>query len=964
MELHLDESQESFRSSQNSQSSSLNLSKKNSIKKVPTKKNKEKEQKNNSQISKKEKEKEKEKNKISKPVCTPSNNLPQVNLQHILYDQRSISKLMKNIFQRILNVNCINQSYALFLEKLSPTEFKFYDNQFPPNLNSLIKGYQKNKNQNINVNKLSKKKVNELNNNPLLKYKNVIWKRESDISDFPDIFPKNGILAQDIVYGKYTNENFLSAIGALAEFPKIIKNLFISDKKNKNGIYGLKICKDGFLQEIVIDDYFPVNKDDDKYCFTHSKDDSLWVQIIEKAYAKAYGSYELLRNKGVEGILKDLSYAPVLVLDSLSTDLAQNLTLANDNKWIIMASAGDTDASLNLLKELELRPNFAYEILEVFKLESEDLDRLNNFQSTDNNIENFQIILKIRNIWGKIEWLGDWSNSYKFWTDDLKRKMKFEENDEQSFYMNLRDFKHHFCKVKICKYLDNFKYKSIKIRQKPENFALIKIKVNKPNVTDSTSNCFISLIQEEKEKSEDNEINSFFLSRIILCEIVDDESNEIEYIKGKMGQEREIFIEHKQITSGGLYLLFCELDKITEITNYVISVYSSEEVEMEEIPNDSYENILEKIYLSCAKKKKLNKENSMNDISINNYNDYPNNNDNNNYNNNGLKKVIIPNASRIIKYTESTIEGYSYIYIENNEEDITLVEDVNYKNFEGYKLLPPYSGGRFHIEVKPGENKIVIIKRLELIESNNNIVFYRSNLLYGNKILLKLTKKKGTKKKREDKETGKEVDINVYIFKHDFGICYLYRNKTNNMTLHEKVNIENSSNIEFYEENKNINKNDNNNIITSMSFEKQKEIKITLPPHNDYFLDLRSRSLLWKVNPVFTYTIEKIPNVEGNIQNNNSDKSLSDNKSDSNIDNKDNENENIFCDSRQKSRSLKTNSPTSIRIDNYEENEKKDEADNENDGEIENEQINESYEKAGDSSDVSSSSDDKSDDSN
>ena len=943
MEMDLEESQQSFKSSENSQSSSIKLSRKNSTKKPTLRK--EKEQRKQTQISKKEK------NNNTKSI-QQAKNLPQVNLQKILYDQRSITKLMKNIFQRILNINCINQSYSLFLEKLSPTEFKFYDNQFPPNLNSLIKGYQKNKNQNTNISKSSKKKLNEINDNPLLKYKNVIWKRESDISDFPDIFPKNGILAQDIVYGKYTNENFLSAIGALAEFPKIIKNLFISDKKNKNGIYGLKICKDGFLQEIVIDDFFPVNKEDDTYCFTHSKDDSLWVQIIEKAYAKSYGSYELLRNKGVEGILKDLSYAPVLVLDSLSTDLAQNLTLANDNKWIIMASAGDTDASLNLLKELELKPNFAYEILEVFKLESEDLDRLNNFQSTDNNIENFQIILKIRNIWGKIEWLGDWSNSYKFWTEDLKRKMKFEENDEQSFYMNLRDFKHHFCKVKICKYLDNFKYKSIKIRQKPNNFALIKIKVNKPNVTDSTSNCFISLIQEEKEKSEDNENNSFFLSRIILCKIVDNQLNEIEYIKGKMGQEREIFIEHKQITSGGLYLLFCELDKITEITNYVISVYSSEEVEMEEIPNYSYQNILEKIYISCAKMKKLNRDNSINDISINNYNDYTNNNENNNYNNNSLKKIIIPNASKIIKYTESTLEGYSYIYIENNEDDITLIEDVNYKNFEGYILLPPYSGGRFHIEVKPGENKIVIIKRLELIESNNNIVFYRSNLLYGNKTLLKLTKKKGTKKKREDKETGKEVDINVYIFKHDFGICYLYRNKTNNMTLNEKVNIENNSNIEFYDENKNK---DNNNI----TFEKQKEIKITLPPHNDYFLDLRSKSLLWKVNPVFSYTIEKLPNIEENNQKV-SDKSQSDNnKSDSNNENKEHENDNEFYNLRQRSRSLRTNSPSSIRIDNYEENEKKESEHNN-----ENEEINESFEKAGDSSDVSSSSDDKSEESN
>jgi hypothetical protein len=625
-----------------------------------------------------------------------------------------------------------------------------------------------------------------------------------------------------------------------------------------------------------------------------------------------------------------------------------------------MASAGDTDASLNLLKELELKPNFAYEILEVFKLESEDLDKLNNFQSTDNNIENFQIILKIRNIWGKIEWLGDWSNSYKFWNDDLKRKMKFEENDEQSFYMNLRDFKHHFCKVKICKYLDNFNYKSIKIRQKPNDFALIKIKIFKPNITDATSNCFISLIQEEKEKNEDDDNNSFFLSRMILCRIVDNQTKEIEYIKGKMGQEREIFIEQKQNTSGGEYLLFSEMDKLSEITNYVISVYSSEEIELEEIPNYSYQNILEKIYISCAKSKKTNKENSVNDISINNYNDLTSNNENNNYNTSSFKKIAFKKANKIIKYTESTLEGYSYIYIENKEEDITLIEDVNYKNFDGYILLPPFSGGRFHIEVRPGESKIVLIKRLELIESNNNIVFYRSNLFYGHKTLLKLTKKRGIKKKRKDKEIGKEVDINVYIFKHDFGISYLYRNKTNNMILNEKVNIENSKNIEFYDENKiNI----NNNTI-----EKPKEIKISLPAGSDYFLDLRSKNLLWKVYPVFTYTIEKLANIEEK----NNDESPSNSDSDS-INKKQDNNEREFFKSEQKSRSLKTNSPSSIRndnVDNFNDNNDihdiNENVDDKKESDNENIDHNESYEKAGDSSDLSPSDscDEKSDDSN
>ena len=52
------------------------------------------------------------------------------------------------------------------------------------------------------------------------------------------------------------------------------------------------------------------------------------------------------------------------------------------------------------------------------------------------------------------------------------------------------------------------------------------------------------------------------------------------------------------------------------------------------------------------------------------------------------------------------------------------------------------------------------------------------------------------KKEIENKFQGEKLKI----FKHDFGICYLYRNKTNNMTLNEKVNIENNSNIEFYDE--------------------------------------------------------------------------------------------------------------------------------------------------------------------
>ena len=540
-----------------------------------------------------------------------------------------------------------------------------------------------------------------------------------------------------------------------------------------------------------------------------------------------------------------------------------------------------------------------------------------------NNVENVQIILKIRNIWGKIEWDGEWSNSYKFWDDDLKKKLKYDPKDDQIFYMNLRDFKNHFFKIKICKLLENAKYKSILIKQKPNDFVLIKLDIRKPKIIDSMSNCFISLIQEE------NEENNFLIGRMILCKVKDTEVKEVEYIKGIMGQEREIFLEQKDNIQGGEYLLYCEIDnKINSLINYVVSVYSSEEIDLEEIDNNSYKNVLEKIYISCAKKKKLNLNSNSDDMSMNDEYNYKSNdnsiNNNNNYRSNSFKKIKIKNAPKITKYTESTLEGYSYIYIENLEQDVTLIENANYHNFEGYKLLSPYNGSSFYVEVKPGECKIIIIKRLELIESNNIEVFYRSNLLYGNKTLYDLTKKTGRKKKRIDKKTGKKVNINVYIFKHDFGICFLYRNKTNNMILNEKINIENNTNIEFSEDNniKDFNK---------------KEIKFSLEPHKDYFLNLKSKNFLWKVNPVFSYTIDIIQNAENEEE---------EEKSESNSPKE--EFNNFFVDKRKINR-VRSMSPSSVKSKRKE----NDMEDNENE---------ESNENDGDSSDINIS-DDNSDES-
>ena len=92
IDIDINESQESFKSSENSQSSSISgkITKKNTLKQK-------KDLKSQGQLSKKEK-------KSIPRKSQPKNKLPIVNIEQILYNQRSITRLMKNIFKRILNI--------------------------------------------------------------------------------------------------------------------------------------------------------------------------------------------------------------------------------------------------------------------------------------------------------------------------------------------------------------------------------------------------------------------------------------------------------------------------------------------------------------------------------------------------------------------------------------------------------------------------------------------------------------------------------------------------------------------------------------------------------------------------------------------------------------------------------------------------------------------------------------------
>ena len=751
-----------------------------------------------------------------KYITEINQNTLSLNLEKILTNQNSFTNLIKKIFHRILKTNSSYQSFQEMHKTLLQTKTKFLDDQFPPNINSLIKGYQTKSKNEKNKNNFNDKTLGEilLNN-----YKDISWKRESDFSynnnsnpnnatSNTSIFPNDNIFINKIIYNKLSNPNLFYVLNILGSNPEHIKKLFINTKKDSTCIFGVNLCQNGNYQQVVIDDFFPYNQKLNTKIYLTEEKGCLWPQILEKAYAKLYGSYNLISGKSTENILKDFTCAPVITIDYFGDNLALELLNAYNKGWIILAGAGDTEASQMLLKDLGLDPQTDHEILLVYKLTDENINQITSNSLNISTSDDYNIVLKIRNLTGKVEWIGDWSDYSGLWNDNFKNILNYNPN-EKNFYMNLKDFKLYFSKIKICKYNENYKYKSIEVNQDLDEYVLIKIKTNKitEHKSDNKMLSYISFIQEEKKNNKSDKI-IFGLGRLILCKLIDDE---LQYISGKMGQEREIILEQNIPFKGEQYLLFCQLDKSDNLKKFVISIYSPQNLDIEIIPNETYPNILENIYKSCARLS-------------------------------GKGEYLEGGKINCYKYSDTLPEGYSYIYIENHEDDTTYIEDIKYTKFEGLKLLPPFQGTGYHVEVGPNSEQIILIKHLDL--SEYSLIFsYQSNVIYGEQTLVNNTKEKGNKKKRMDKKTKSEVDIFVYTYKYSFGLCYYYENKTKDKRLKEKLNIKNNSNIEFYKQPEGTN-----------------EINIILEPGQNYFVELKSKTVFWKVQPYISYNIETINN--------------------------------------------------------------------------------------------------------
>lgn len=134
----------------------------------------------------------------------------------------------------------------------------------------------------------------------------------------------------------------------------------------------------------------------------------MWVILLEKAYAKVYGSYWDIVGGDPVHALRDLTGAPFERIENFSNldNVWTKLLKANSKNYILTCFTKSTSINEEQDK-LGIVYGHAYSILDV-----EDI--------VDSRGKAARV-LQIRNPWGKFEWRGDFSDNSSLWTPAHKR---------------------------------------------------------------------------------------------------------------------------------------------------------------------------------------------------------------------------------------------------------------------------------------------------------------------------------------------------------------------------------------------------------------------------------------------------------------------------------------------------------------------------------------------------------------
>src|SRR3990167_3447975 len=226
----------------------------------------------------------------------------------------------------------------------------------------------------------------------------------------------DGASATDIVQGYNGTCYFLGALMCVAEHHKFLSQLVVHHSIEL-GVYGIMFFADEEWTYVIIDDFFPFLANGTLLVSKAVDINELWVSLFEKAYAKFYGSFDMIDHGfGSKAIIDLTGGIPIRI--PVVWEVV-NAALKSDQYCLccfLMVSGTDQERIDN-----GLIPGHMYSILNTVELDG-------------------VCLINVRNPHGQGEWNGDYSDNSKKWTPRLKQACQHVNKDDGSFWMEFKDF--------------------------------------------------------------------------------------------------------------------------------------------------------------------------------------------------------------------------------------------------------------------------------------------------------------------------------------------------------------------------------------------------------------------------------------------------------------------------------------------------------------------------------------------